>query len=106
MKIDFNEKGCKAMEAFSKGDFKTGSELQGKFVEELKRFMREKNDYCSCKADCKYHGQCVICVQIHRGHGQHLPQCMQLMLNKKIAALSELSEHSIIKEVDIPDYLK
>jgi len=47
-------------------------------------------------------GDCMLCVQVHRGHGDHLPHCLQCMINKKLALLSELTEHSIIKEVRQP----
>jgi len=35
----------------------------------------------------------------------HLPFCLQLMLNKRLEAVSELTEHTIVREVSIPDYL-
>jgi hypothetical protein len=34
------------------------------------------------------------CVTVHRGHGDHLPHCLHNMLNRKIAQLSGLTEHS------------
>ena len=44
----------------------------------------------------------MLCVQVHRGHGDHLPHCLQCMVNQKLALLSELTEHSIVKEVRQP----
>ncbi len=106
MKIDFNATECQAMEAFIRRDTQQGSELQGRFIEELKQSMRNGEDYCPCPANCSIHKNCVLCVQIHRGHGHHLPYCMQKMLNRKLASLSELTEHSIVNEIQTPEYLK
>ena len=107
MKIDFNETEQQAMEAFFRGDAAEGDRLQDQFLAEVLQSMREGQDHCPCKdASCKHHGHCLQCVQIHRGHGMHLPYCMQLMLNKRLAYVSELTEHTIVNEVAIPDYLK
>jgi hypothetical protein len=35
------------------------------------------------------------CVIIHRGHGDHLPECFRHMVNARLEALSALTEHSI-----------
>lgn len=107
MNIDFNEKEILAMEAFFRGDGKSGGALQDEFVAEVKAAVKEGMDHCPCKdAGCKHHGNCFACVQIHRGHGMHLPYCMQKMLNKRLEAVSALTEHTIVNEVEIPDYLK
>jgi len=105
MQIDFNPKECQAMEAFKRGDSQLGAAIQAEFIAEFKEFKRNHGDHCSCPADCELHGNCVICVQVHRGHGDHLPHCMQCMVNKKLAALSELTEHSIVGEVKQPPYI-
>ena len=84
-----------------------GGALQDEFVAEVKAAVKEGMDHCPCKdAGCKHHGNCFACVQIHRGHGMHLPYCMQKMLNKRLEAVSALTEHTIVNEVQIPDYLK
>lgn len=106
MKIDFNELECQAIDAFTRGEQEKGESLQGEFLENVKQFIRDGNDHCPCPTECNIHGKCFLCVQVHRGHGNHLPHCMQLMLNKKLASLSELSEHTIVNDVQIPDYLK
>ena len=106
MKIDFNETEIKAMEAFFRGDGDAGHALQDEFLAQIKEARKEGMDFCPCKdASCKHHGICYQCVQIHRGHGMHLPYCLQLMLNKRLEAVSELTEHTIVNEVKIPDYL-
>ena len=104
--VDFNPIECKAMESFLKGDPEDGSRIQEEFIHFVKAEMRSGKDHCPCTADCSIHGNCLICVQVHRGHGNHLPNCMRLMLNKKLTAVSELSEHTITDMVEKPSYLK
>lgn len=58
-----------------------------------------KKDHCTCKADCKLHGNCVECVTMHVKDGDHLPSCFHEMLNKRIKYLSGLSEHTIVDEL-------
>jgi len=72
--IDGNEKEMKAMDLFKAGKNEEASALQDEFLEEVKASCP---DYCSCPAACKFHGECVECVIIHRGHGDHLPHCLQ-----------------------------
>lgn len=60
MKIDFNETECKAMEAFSQGDFETGHILQDQFLEEVIKSLQNGEDHCPCPASCKHHGKCMI----------------------------------------------
>ena len=56
----------------------------------------EKTDYCSCpNKKCPIHGNCFYCVQIHRGHGGHLPYCMFEMVNKRLAGLASLTEGTL-----------
>lgn len=106
MQIDFNPKECEAMAAFKRGDQALGEAIQAEFLEEVKAFRKNHGDHCNCPdANCNLHGNCVLCVQVHRGHGDHLPYCMQRMLNQKLAVLSELTEHSIVKEVKQPSYI-
>ena len=58
--------------------------------------LNSGEDYCTCdKVDCKLHGKCVECVLNHRRHGEHLPQCFRAMVNRRIEALSALTEHSM-----------
>lgn len=105
MQIDFNPRECEAMEAYKRCDQALGDAIQNAFIEAVKQFRKEGGDHCSCPADCQHHGNCFVCVQIHRGHGDHLPHCMQPMVNKKLAMLSELTEHSIVTEVKQPSYI-
>ena len=106
MKIVFNETEIKATEAFFHGDGESGHALQDEFLTQIKTVRKEDMDFCPCKdASCKHHGICFECVQIHRGHGMHLNFCLHLMLNKRLEAVSKLTEHTIVNEVRIPGNL-
>jgi hypothetical protein len=97
MKIDENETARDAMECFRKNCNKKGEDLLKDFLNDVKQ---SGQDYCSCKEKCRYHGKCMQCVIIHRGHGDHLPECFYNMINKKIGVLSELTEHSFKKSTE------
>lgn len=101
MIIDENPKEKEAMEAFHRGDRKAGLRLQEEFAAEFRREYEQK-DHCSCKKVCRYHGNCKECVAIHRAHQEHVPNCMRPILNKKIKLLSELTEHTIVYEIEPP----
>ena len=107
MNIDFNGTEIRAMEAFAAGNGEEGEALQDHFLEEIRKARKEGEDFCPCKdKSCKHHGICWECVQIHRGHGMHLPYCLQKMVNRRLAAVSELTEHTIVNEVSVPEYLQ
>ena len=89
--IDDHPLEIEAMALFRRGKSKEASELQDRFLAEVKA---SKEDHCPCPSACKFHGKCVQCVMIHRGHGDHLPYCFRVMLNRRLEALSALSEHS------------
>ena len=79
------------MELFRQGESERASQLQEEFLQEI---MGSAGDLCPCPGSCKYHGKCVECVMIHRGHGDHLPHCFRSMVNERIESLSGLTEHS------------
>lgn len=96
MKIDGHPTEIEAMRLFHCGENEKASSIQDKFISELHETMNNKEDYCSCKNPCKFHGKCVECVAIHRGHRDHLPDCFKDMVNEKFRAMSALTEHSIV----------
>jgi len=91
MIIDDNVLERRAMDAFRAGDERTGHQLQNQFLAEVRA---SSVDHCSCTAKCPHHGNCADCVVIHRGHQDHLPNCFHPMVNRRVAALSALTEHS------------
>ncbi len=90
MAVDNHPKECRAMKLFKQGKSKEAGTLQDEFVEEI---MSSGEDLCSCPGACKFHGKCVECVAIHRGHGDHLPHCFYDMVNERLDAVSSLTEH-------------
>ena len=95
--IDNHKLEVKAMGLFRKGEGAKASRLQDRF---LKSVLASGKDHCSCPARCKFHGKCVECVVLHRGHGDHLPHCFQTMVNARIESLSALTEHSIKRKTE------
>jgi len=81
----------KAMDLFRAGEGKIATKIQDEFLAEIKE---SGVDHCPCPSACKFHGKCVECVMIHRGHGDHLPYCFRDMVNRRLMVLSGLSEHS------------
>ena len=66
---------------------------------------------CPCpKIRCEWHGKCKECVAIHRYYKDHLPECMQQIINPKIeaiAATGELKiEHKKRTSDEYRDYVK
>lgn len=93
--VDSHALEIQAMELFKNGEGARASKLQDEFLKEIES---SGVDHCTCPADCKFHGKCVQCVIIHRGHGDHLPHCFQNMVNQRIGVLSALTEHSFKHE--------
>ena len=86
---------------FHKGNRQEGLKLQEEFAAEFREEYKDK-DHCPCQKACRYHGNCKECVAIHRAHQEHVPNCMRPILNQKIKLLSELTEHTIAKEIEPP----
>ena len=89
--IDNNPIEKEAMACFAAGETIKAHKLQEIFLAEVKN---AGIDHCSCNEKCKYHGHCIECIIIHRGHGDHLPNCLRNMVNAKLEGLSSLTEHS------------
>ncbi len=93
MKIDGNEIEKRAMQEFHRGNRAEGLRIQEEFASRFREAYAGK-DHCPCTKACRYHGNCKECVAIHRAHQEHVPFCMRQMVNEKIKALSELTEHT------------
>ena len=89
MQIDGNKRMKKAMGHFLKGETREAFRCIDGF---LARVKASGEDHCSCTVACKYHGNCVDCVLIHRGHEDHLPACFHEMVNRSLAAVCALTE--------------
>ena len=95
MQIDNNPMEIEAMALFKQGKGREASKLQDEF---LKAVKDSGVDHCTCPGNCKVHGDCVQCLILHRGHGDHVPHCMRVMINRKVASLAALAEHSYKRE--------
>ncbi len=91
MIIDGNSKMTKSLEIERSGDIKTGVAMKMDFLKDIRE---SGEDFCPCKEKCPHHANCFECVQVHRGHRDHLPLCMWDMLNERINNLSNLTEGS------------
>jgi len=48
---------------------------------------------CACPNTlCDWHGKCKECVALHRYHGDHVPVCLQPIINDKIKQLAGVCE--------------
>ena len=101
MQIEGNQKELDAMKAFHEGNRAEGLKLQEEFAAEFREAYKEK-DHCPSQKACRYHGNCKECVAIHRAHQEHVTNCMRPVINKKIRLLSELTEHTIAREIEPP----
>jgi hypothetical protein len=66
---------------------------------------------CSCpNIRCEWHGDCYNCMRIYRHFGRSIPRCLQFVLEKKIAIITEVARDEAQKKPLTPDehydYLK
>ncbi len=94
MVIDGNQKEKDAMTQFHAGNREEGHRLQDEFAAEFCEAYKDR-DHCPCRSSCRYHGNCRVCVAIHRAHMEHVPVCLRPAINAKIKLLSELTEHTV-----------
>ena len=58
---------------------------------------------CSCPNTlCDWHGNCKECVSLHRYHNDHIPVCLQPIINEKIQALAGTVEMLTMKKESTP----
>ena len=105
MIIEGNPKELAAMEQFHNGNRQAGLALQEEFAAAFREEYKEK-DHCPCRKACRYHGNCKECVAIHRAHQEHVPNCMRQLINKKLKLLSELTEHTLAREIEAPQEIE
>ena len=93
MIIDGNPTEIRAMDAYLRGDGQEGERVQDEFIAEFREAIQTQ-DHCSCKIKgCIFHGQCLECVAIHRGHRNHLPDCFHDIVGERLTALMGLLKH-------------
>ena len=97
MIIDGNEIEKRAMEEFHKGNRKEGLRIQG-------GIRRRFSDRVRAEGSLLLHKSMSLSWKLQgmRRHSQSpsgtCANCMRLMINKKIAVLSELTEHTFTTE--------
>lgn len=58
---------------------------------------------CPCPNTlCDWHGRCKECVALHRHHNEHLPYCLQPLLEGKLKELVKVVEMSAVKNEGTP----
>ena len=78
------------------------------FVERIKGIREaletDECSECSCpNVRCEWNGDCHSCIRIYRHFGHHVPRCLQFVLDKKIARITEAAENEIQKRPITPD---
>ena len=73
------------------------SSSKEEFVEVIKKIRTmiasDECKECSCpNIRCELHGDCYNCIRAYRYFGHHVPRCLQFVLDKKMAAVSEILE--------------
>jgi hypothetical protein len=66
---------------------------------------------CPCpKTNCEWHGDCYTCVRQHRINKNHVPNCLQFILDEKVAKIAEVAEMTVTKKPNTPseywDYVR
>ena len=58
---------------------------------------------CPCpRTLCEWIGKCKECVAQHRYHGEHVPVCLQPIINGKIKALAAAGELDVVEKEATP----
>jgi hypothetical protein len=64
----------------------------------------DKEAECSCpKTKCEWHGDCYNCIRIHRHFGDHVPNCLQFILQDKIREIARAVEMTAERKPMTPD---
>ena len=85
---------------------KTKEEYYERVLENRRLAANPENLKCSCPVTfCDWHGKCKECVALHRIHNDHVPFCLQLIIQEKICALAGVVEMTAAKKEKVPaDY--
>lgn len=68
-------------------------------IQSIRKLVAEdKGPKCTCpRTNCVWHGNCDFCVQQHRLLGDHLPHCLQPILENKIVEIARVAEMAVSK---------
>jgi hypothetical protein len=76
-----------------------------KVIKGLRAMLASSQDArCTCpKTKCEWHGRCYECVRIHRHAGDHIPNCMQPMLQAHVKEIARVCEMTAEPKPKTPD---
>lgn len=83
-----------------------------KLILEIRKVVEDStNTKCTCpNTYCEWFGNCVKCVAQHRFYGNHVPTCLQPIINDKIKILAGAGELIVTEKERTPkeywDYVK
>ncbi len=80
-------------------------EKYAEILEEIHEMLKSNEcAECSCpNVRCEWHGDCYDCVRIYRHFGNHVPRCLQFVLDKKTEKIRESIELQMRKKPIPPD---
>ena len=62
-----------------------------------------ENLKCICPDTlCEWHGKCKECIALHRFHNDHIPICLQPIIDDKLKALVGVAEMTATKKEGTP----
>jgi hypothetical protein len=65
------------------------------------------NTHCPCKQpQCPIFGNCVLCIQNHLEHKNHLPECVQEILRPAVLGLCQQMELATTDKRPAPEFWK
>lgn len=77
---------------------KTKEEYYEQIMQNRKLMKDPKITKCTCpNVLCDWHGKCKECVALHRYNNDHIPVCLQPIVNDQIIKLAKTAEMSVNK---------
>ena len=75
-----------------------------KLILEIREVLSDQQNLkCTCpKTSCEWHGKCRECVAFHRYYKDHIPNCLQSIIDDKIKALANVAEMNTEKKAYTP----
>jgi len=73
-------------------------------IQEIRKVLENpENLKCSCpKTKCEWHSDCKKCIAQHRYFEKHIPNCLQLVFNKKIKEMVRIFEMDAFEKEKTP----
>ena len=82
---------------------KTKEEYYESVLENRKLAADSETTKCTCPNSlCDWHGKCKECVALHRYHNDHVPFCLQPIIEDKLKMLVGTVEMTISKRTGTP----